>query len=119
MSEPVKHTPGPWLPCGWLTGGLLSVYAVTPEGSNLGYVALVHGLSAMPPPEQVNEVVAGYKTPDHDPVAVANARLIASAPDLLDACEAAAESLEGSYHRGDQRLRERLLAAIAKAKGGA
>lgn len=47
----------------------------------------------------------------------ANAVMMAAAPDLLDACECAAEILEGDDHRAAQRIREKLLAAIAKAKG--
>jgi len=52
-----------------------------------------------------------------DETGKANAALIAAAPDLLNACEAAAEALEGSEYRSDQRVRDLALAAIARAKG--
>lgn len=47
----------------------------------------------------------------------ANARLIAAAPDLLAACEEAAECLEDDESKWAQRVREKMLAAILKAKG--
>ena len=54
-----------------------------------------------------------------DPIDMANARLIAAAPDLYAVCEEMAELLEadaGDYH-GARRARERGLAALAKARG--
>jgi len=65
-----------------------------------------------------------------DPEAEANARLIAAAPELLEACEAALEYLNRNRPKGNIRdnftaLNEHengvvkpLRAAIAKAKGG-
>lgn len=52
--------------------------------------------------------------------ATANARLIASAPDLLDACRCALADLEGieTEHSMYPTLL-RLQAAVAKARGGA
>lgn len=50
---------------------------------------------------------------------IANARLIASAPDLLDACERALEVIEFAYMNAPTQPKEilQLRAAIAKAMG--
>jgi hypothetical protein len=53
----------------------------------------------------------------HD-AAVANARLIAAAPALVDACEAALETLDhAEVNRWEQEVADRLRAALALAKG--
>ena len=49
----------------------------------------------------------------------ANARLIAAAPELLAACELAAEVLEQPESGGQAHAHAALTVAIAKAKGGA
>lgn len=46
-------------------------------------------------------------------------RLFAASPDLLDACEIAAEVLENLGTGGEWRAHAALMAAIKKAKGGA
>ena len=55
-----------------------------------------------------------------DAVNQANARLIAAAPDLLDACEMALGFCKDVYNVGykDVEIELALLTAIAKAKGG-
>lgn len=62
-----------------------------------------------------------FYVPNDDGKAEANARLIAAAPDLLAACELAVTALSSA--RFDTAAYDphvtKLLAAIAKAKGGA
>ena len=48
---------------------------------------------------------------------VANARLIAAAPDLLEACKAALEVIEGDADEFVVAVRHSLKTAIAKAEG--
>lgn len=99
MSEP-KHTPGPWnlqhCDTGWTVG---------PNAQRRGdHVADVH------------EHQSGAMS---DATAAANASLIAAAPDLLAACEAAIKATGGSEHwQGETRAFLLLAeAAVAKAKG--
>ena len=77
----------------------------------------------------VNPIVCMVLT-DHciDKEAEANARLIAAAPDLLEACEFVLASITDVFKRGKIPLEEvetvvnqgrKLKQAIAKAKGGA
>lgn len=97
-----KHTPGPWriAPPGVYTSG------VNIDAFAGGYVALIGG---------------GVS----DPV-MADARLIAAAPDLLEALETLLASFDSEIHNeydGTSWLAERLAeadharAAIAKARG--
>lgn len=100
MSE-TKHTPGPWEwdePSNWY-GTAARVMVREPYGK----IAQVQ--------------LSGWKPRS---MAIANARLIAAAPDLLAACEAALEAceLEMQFILDNNKLRETLQAAIAKAKGG-
>jgi hypothetical protein len=96
----VKHTPGPW-------GIAISI-------SNLGFVEVrdKDGLG-----KNILASVGGNCLSHHagSPVmpdeALANARLVAAAPDLLAACEAA---LKGVL---DPDARKQMKAAVAKAKG--
>ena len=57
---------------------------------------------------------------DDSPDYAANARLIASSPDLLAACMSALRALEDNLQPGpmDEDAKEGLRAAIAKATGG-
>jgi hypothetical protein len=99
MSEP-KHTPGPW------------AYADPELWENADGVVI--GTAADDDVEAF-EICEVCELPRAE--RNANVRLIAAAPDLLAACEEAAEALESSEYRSDQRTRGRLLAAIARAKG--
>lgn len=74
----MNHTPGPW-----------SIWSYNP-----GTHAFVIG------PDNGHSVAVVHKTPpEHGP---SNARLIAAAPDLLEALEACAESLAGCDEALDQ-----------------
>lgn len=64
--------------------------------------------------EYDQEEVEGFVSVGSHP----DARLIAAAPDLLDACESALFRLKEYEYQAMQRTIEKLTAAIAKAKGG-
>lgn len=79
----------------------LKVHATNPDGTCRCPVAEVWGLT--------------------EKEAEANARLIAAAPDLLDACKAALEHMEKTWFTWSlpsEKLRDRLAEAVVKATGG-
>jgi hypothetical protein len=89
-----KFTPGPWQ--------LHKIAATSVVGSKGFVVAACGGHSNnMADPDELHDELC------------ANARLIAAAPELLDACRKALYALKGREH--DQFLRD----AIAKATGAA
>jgi len=90
-----KHTPGPWnaFNASW------SETFITAPGFD-------HGICCL----DINHATEESQDADEAQMA-ANARLIAAAPDLLDACRKALYALKGREH--DQFLRD----AIAKATG--
>ena len=92
----IKHTPGPW----FITGSMTK------------YV------EARIPGRMIQEVAACGPTAADDGYGeqqMANARLIAAAPELLDALEEVVQWLELGDHEGQMHSKAR--AAIAKAKG--
>ena len=97
-----KHTPGPWL----IAESVVSRHAVTNmrrirsknEGLEHGAVCDVYGI------QDGSE-------------ASANARLIAAAPDLLDALKTIIEDIDSEF--GTDCDYNKARAAIAKATGGA
>lgn len=95
MSE-VKHTPGPWL-------------VRTLENFGFNVVHYVGG-------DKFNIALVAKTGNEHD------ARLIAAAPDLLEALEAVNQvmfdGILNSDGRDIQSAIEKMCAAIAKAKGG-
>ncbi len=107
-----KFTPGPWHfePCN--IGSEKNRYnpIVTHEGGN---VARIFADVAMPG--------LTSKAPDLE-TAEANARLIAAAPDLLEACKVTLKALDaewgGEATDGDNTVRHAMRAAIAKATKG-
>ena len=115
MSE-MKHTPGPW------SVGREYGHYVHPKIAIMREVSYVDGV----PPTVYH--LADVHHPSSDPGTVgaeqraANARLIAAAPELLEACESALlfldymaeQSVAAGLARDEQR---KLRAAIAKAKG--
>ena len=100
MKTDLTRTPGPWKMGAQATTGISGVRFVW--GGQLA-IARVPGMG--------NAAV-------NDSVVLANARLVASAPDLLDACKMAHDALE--YFTDDCLSRAALAlvrAAIAKAEG--
>ena len=98
-----KHTPGPWYVVGlpWDNGGCVVANADDPHCGELICTT---------------DDRAWYDHTDEDEERWrADARLIAAAPDLLAACEAALLWLE-AWSEGDESA-EILRSAIAKAKG--
>lgn len=110
-SVSMSHTPGPWEVCGCVGRGLLLRFEIRREGEGItgGIHAEVKALNA---------TAVAYDT------AEANARLIAAAPDLLEALKAAKSFIHsvrpgGGVLRGESDLLLAIDAAIAKAEGGA
>ena len=108
MSE-TQHTPGPWWPEGDTRQGSEQNFHIESKSATICFCSTGH--------------------PDDD-VALANAQLVAAAPNLLAACEKLVETIrngtvyevfEPSYYNGSiVRLFfdvENASAAIAKAKG--
>ena len=96
MSE-AKHTPGPWQ---------------SGESDDFGPIGITAGPFDMPPlPNGIWVQVA--KVNRHGEQTMANAKLIAAAPDLLEACRRALD-----YIADDVTERDILAAAIRKATGG-
>jgi hypothetical protein len=94
------HTPGPW--------------AILPEGTPHGEIATVYNT----PDGWVSIHAPTWLNIGDQQVAMANARLIAAAPDLLDALRIARDhidmdALEVSHCKDAERIRS----AIAKATG--
>lgn len=88
-----KHTPGPW-------HHVMDGFRITIGNKKTGRTTTPH-----------NYMVA--EIPDNSFIAEANARLIAAAPELLEALEDILSSGIGLSNRLDLKAR----AAIAKAKG--
>ncbi len=91
-----SHTPGPWVPCPGLAGSRFRIETMRVNNDC--------------------EPVAECKGPDRE----ANARLIAAAPELLEALEEAATWMDddkgGDLPHTDPMMR-RIYSAIAKARG--
>ena len=89
-----KHTPGPWE-----VHSLQGAYYWVSDAESDGQTVCVFNHREMDRPDEIP----------------ANARLIAAAPDLLEACEASLEALSETIHCID--LRRQLKRVIAKARG--
>ena len=102
-----KHTPGPWRRCGGFTPAYCAIH------SNDGYI--VFGLAD---PGAHTEQGQPIKAPDTD-TQHANARLIAAAPDLLEALKKLDNFFETYRPEGHpvSDPHELVRAAIAKAEG--
>lgn len=105
MSTQAKHTPGPWSAVSYVNGKI-----ALEDDQGLGTIALVDTVHTIKDPREQE----------------ANARLIASAPELLEALELAAQALQScyevdSYPANGGTEQDKALAtaraAIAKAKG--
>ena len=100
MSE---HTPGPWHPVR-ITCVKGTAFGIEAEGPYRGEIASLQDAEHI-------EGITGAETE-------ANASLIAAAPDLLAACEAALIAIHCGVTEAQKRHRLKLLReAIAKAKG--
>lgn len=100
----VKHTAGPWV--------------AAPYSSMVG--APVVASPSGRPVCSVTYFALGDGFEGHDEVSAANARLIAAAPDLLEALELALEyfnSAQAQLSASGQVARDAARAAIAKATG--
>ena len=95
-----KHTPGPWL----LSGN--TIYALMHAGRRKGDEQFKNRFSAY--------VQADRECPDDEHEA--NARLIATAPELLEALKACVLWMDTNYERSEAAHRA-ARAAIAKAEG--
>ena len=89
-----KHTQGPWQAIGTMVRG---PYALGENNRPGGLIA----------------DCGGYYTPETH----ANARLIAAAPELLEAAKMALRELRAAYNSNTRGM-DKLCAAITKAKGG-
>lgn len=99
MSE-AKHTPGPWR-----------------IGKNYGAVVADHPVPELRGSDDVN-AYGGHLIAES--IALQNRPLIATAPELLEALQLAADYIDGPTawtQAKEDVLRERLYAAIAKATG--
>ena len=103
-----KHTPGPWI--------VRESPKPNIEGPELR-LSIKHTSPGRDGAEFC-EIVAGHVTAEADATARANARLIAAAPDLLAACEAAYQLGMGERDDG-HAVKTMLCAALAKARGEA
>jgi len=103
----VEHTPGPWsvAPIREQFGTEYCIQFTTPDGDK--------GMIVYSMPKGASNCEVGAEL-------TANARLIAAAPDLLEACEALDE-WDGSLGEGCEALEDARIAAraaITKAKKG-
>jgi hypothetical protein len=92
-----KHTPGPWFAVG---------YQVEIERENVADICTT------------NAHLFGQPGLHDDARAMANARLIAAAPDMLKMLEVARDCLEASNFEGeDDEVLAAIASVIARAKG--
>jgi hypothetical protein len=92
-----KHTPGPWFAVG---------YQVEIERENVADICTTNAHSF------------GQGGLHNDATAMANARLIAAAPDMLKMLEVARDCLEASNFEGeDDEVLAAIASVIASAKG--
>lgn len=100
MTE-AKHTPGPWV------ADFGEAFHIRPsEGGTLAQVTFLKGRGGL----------GGRRNADE---CAANARLIAAAPDLLEALELWRDRISGPTEMSMQTLLHMTDAAIAKARGEA
>jgi hypothetical protein len=111
--ETAKHSPGPWL---FHPSAVSFTQVECADGTRPGRLAasIYHPVNPRRPMIRV-----GATTDDDAAEVVANARLIAAAPDLLDALKVVVATLPhmGGSERSTFSLLKRATAAIAKAEG--
>jgi hypothetical protein len=106
-----KHTPGPWL---------IANDHVATHVKHHPWCADIRRATG-PMIASLQAYPSGDRDPDWDYTndqAKADARLIAAAPDLLEACKLAARYWDGEYNHDQSHVTRALSAAIAKAEGG-
>jgi hypothetical protein len=99
-----QHTPGPWTITRYEDEPETYVYFQAPDWLNFARAAI----------RRVDDA-------EDSPTGIANARLIAAAPDMLEALESAADELEriaDIHGYGRASILRAARAAIAKATGG-
>lgn len=102
MSEPA-HTPGPWK----VQEGYLTVYTTTCPETGTGFTNAIADVHR-------EKTCAGSIVPEEE--AIANARLIAAAPEMLAAL---IELRDAHWNRMPGRANELVESAVNKAKGAA
>ena len=119
-----NHTPGPWIDKHWDANQQITITALAFRGPNV--LALVRPPLTLIEPTPVRAITEWSCTEKDVTEAAANARLIAAAPDMLQALRIAEEELQFDKERAtygteprvvDQALRL-VRQAIAKAEGG-
>lgn len=95
------QTPGPWIAHKYPTKRGYGFVIQSEEHRGISIASLSPGIS----------------TDRIEPIAEANARLIAAAPDLLAALEELLESQRGDWPLRQAEAKQQARAAIAKAKG--
>lgn len=109
-----KHTPGPWT-AKFTSGAGLSVHADVSKALGPRYsndCPIYHTASDSVGLSIAYELWTQFPRPEWEAMQLANARLIAAAPDLLEACQAARALTPDGTHTASV-----LDAAIAKATG--
>lgn len=111
MSDEVKHSPGPWEASRW--------ESFPPDNHWPGEIVAANGQRVFAGPFSFHALRGGS-----DEEAIANARLISAAPELLEACRVAVdafrENLAEWVHKYEPLLLKAMQtceAAIAKATG--
>lgn len=107
MGEQHKHTPGPWR------------FVVPPDGGNRTrqIIAAAPDSDRNAYPHTVGRWIADVRGAWGSEQMESDARLIAAAPDLLEACEAMIEEYETGKQTPAYEIREKARAAINKAHG--
>lgn len=107
----MEHTPGPWHVEGHkdCRGNLLEYKSLEVRGTT---AKPYHDIPGAAP------LVATTKSEDHGRN-MANARLIAAAPDMLEALKEAGIRLEASESRSDNSFARQIKSIIASAEGEA
>lgn len=105
-----SHTPGPWK--------VITAKDMSCVGSDFRSVIGLNGEEII---DMLNDGCASDPSFDYICLSEANARLIAAAPELLEACLSILEITGGSVHwQGDTEKSLKLIeAAVAKATGDA
>ena len=106
MQRNVKHTPGPWGTANMTEGRCSTpqLYVIS-ESEQIARISHIQGHGRQGEAANIDERIA-------------NARLIAAAPELLAACKALVQQIDnGSSLTGGEVQVENARAAIAKAQG--